>query len=206
MFKKLLTVVAAAALLAGCSKKSDEKKESGVPSAPSPDVYRVNFDTSRGGFVVEVSRAWAPRGADRFYALVQQKFFDGARFFRVMPTFMVQFGLAADPAVTKKWEGTEFPDDPVTMHNTRGTISFATRGANSRTTQVFINYVDNTRSLDPQGFSPFGRVVSGMDVVDKIYPGYSERPDQGRVTSEGNAYLEKEFPQLDYIKTARIGG
>jgi peptidyl-prolyl cis-trans isomerase A (cyclophilin A) len=197
--------LAAVVFLAGCAKKAEEAKAA-HPAVTAPEVYRVNFDTSRGGFVIEVSRAWAPLGADRFYALVQERFFDGARFFRVVPNFMVQFGLAADPAVTKNWEGSEFPDDPVTMHNTRGTISFATRGARSRTTQVFINFGDNTQSLDPQGFSPFGRVVSGMDVVDKIYPGYGEQPDQGRVTSEGNAYVEKAFPQLDFIKTARIGG
>lgn len=204
MSMRILTAALIAICLVGCSKKSEEGKSPLSP--PGPEVYRVNFDTSRGAFVVEVSRAWAPLGADRFYALVQEKFFDGARFFRVVPNFMVQFGLAADPAVTKNWDGSEFPDDPVTMHNTRGTISFATRGPKSRTTQVFINFGDNTQSLDPQGFSPFGRVVSGMDVVDKIYPGYGEQPDQGRVTHEGNAYVEKEFPQLDYIKTARIGG
>ena len=152
-----------------------------------------------------MSRAWAPLGADRFYTLVQQKFFDGARFFRVVPNFMVQFGLAADPAITKKWDGTEFPDDPVTMHNTRGTLTFATRGAGTRTTQLFINFADNSR-LDNQGFAPFGRVVSGMDVVDKIYSAYGEQPDQMRLTSEGNQYAEKEFPKLDYIKTARVGG
>ncbi|MCU1260444.1 MAG: Peptidyl-prolyl cis-trans isomerase PpiA precursor [Bryobacterales bacterium] len=196
---------AAFACLTACSKKTEEQPQQRAADQKAPDVYRVNFDTSRGPFVIEVNRAWAPLGTDRFYTLVQQKFFDGAGFFRVVPNFMVQFGLAADPTVTKKWEGSEFPDDPVTMHNTRGTISFATRGPKSRTTQVFINFGDNSGSLDPQGFSPFGRVVSGMDVVDKIYPGYGEQPDQGRVTSEGKAYLDKAFPQLDYIKTARIG-
>jgi peptidyl-prolyl cis-trans isomerase A (cyclophilin A) len=204
MLKQILPIALLLGLTA-CSKKAPEETPKSA-DMKAPDTYRVNFDTSRGPFVVEVSRAWAPLGADRFYTLVQQKFFDGARFFRVVPNFMVQFGLAGDPAVTKKWEGTEFPDDPVTMHNTRGTISFATRGPRSRTTQVFINFGDNSGSLDPQGFSPFGHVVSGMDVVDKIYPGYGEQPDQGRVTTEGNAYTQKEFPQLDYIKTARIGG
>ena len=202
--KRFALAAAAILFLTACSKKPEEPAAR-APDQKAPAVYRVNFDTSRGKFTVEVSRAWAPLGADRFYTLVQQKFFDGARFFRVMPNFMVQFGLAGDPAVTKKWDGSEFPDDPVTMHNTRGTISFATRGARTRTTQVFINFADNSGSLDPRGFSPFGRVVSGMDVVDQIYSGYGEQPDQGRLTSEGNAYAEKEFPKLDYIKTARIG-
>ncbi len=202
--KNKTAILAAILCLAGCSKKPEEQTR--TPDLKAPEVYRVNFDTSRGPFVVEVSRAWAPLGADRFYTLVQQKFFDGARFFRVVPNFMVQFGLAADAAVTKKWDGTEFADDPVSMHNTRGTLSFATRGPRTRTTQLFINYGDNSSSLDPQGFAPFGHVVSGMDVVDHIYSGYGEQPDQGRATAAGNKYLEQEFPKLDYIKTARIGG
>ncbi len=202
--KKFVLAVALIGL-AGCGVRPPEKPEARAPDLKAPSVYRVNFDTSSGPFTVEVSKEWAPLAADRFYTLVQQRFFDNARFFRVVPNFMVQFGIAGDPRATRAWNGSEFPDDPVTMHNTRGTISFATRGPRSRTTQVFINYADNSR-LDAQGFSPFGHVVSGMDVVDKIYSGYGEQPDQGRITGDGNAYLEKEFPKLDYIKTARIAG
>ncbi len=169
----------------------------------APDTYRVNMDTSRGPVVIEVTRENAPNGADRFYNLVKAKYFDGARFFRVVPGFMVQFGLAADPAVSKAWD-VPIPDDPVKVSNVRGTVTFAATSApNSRTTQLFINYADNSR-LDGMRFAPFGKVVSGMENVDQIYSGDGENPIQGRIESEGNAYLEKEFPNLDYIKTARI--
>jgi len=175
----------------------------------APDTFKVNVDTSRGAFVIEVTRAWAPHGADRFYNLVRHGFYDQARFFRVIEGFMAQFGIHGDPAVSAVWRGALIPDDPVKQSNRRGYITFATAGPGTRTTQLFINLVDNG-ALDSQGFAPFGRVVSGMNVVDKLYDGYGEGaprgsgPDQGRVQKEGNAYLEKSFPKLDYIKTASI--
>lgn len=171
--------------------------------AKAPDVYDVKFDTTRGDFVVQVTRAWAPIGADRFYNLVKHGYFTGAAFFRVVPGFIVQFGLSADPAVNRVWRSANIKDDPVTQSNKRGTLTFATAGPNTRTTQLFINFADNA-GLDRQGFAPFGLVTSGMDVVDKIYSGYGERPDQGAITTQGAAYLEKNFPKLDTIKSATI--
>ena len=189
----------------GCSKKEEEAPV----DQKAPAVFRVNFDSSKGPFVVEVNRDWAPNGADRFYTLVKAGFFDGARFFRVLPGFMVQFGLAADPAQNKKWGN--LIDDPVKESNKPGYITFATAGPNTRTTQVFINYGDNAR-LDGQGFAPFGKVVSGMDVVQQFYSDYGEGAPQGagpaqdRIQALGNSYLEKDFPKLDYIKTAKLAG
>jgi peptidyl-prolyl cis-trans isomerase A (cyclophilin A) len=175
----------------------------GATASAAPNTYRVKFDTSRGAFIVGIVRAQAPRGADRLYDLVEHHFFDGARFYRVVPGFVVQWGYAADPAVTNKWKGS-IPDDPVGASNARGTLTFAaTSEPNSRSTQLFVNYGDNAR-LDSLGFAPVGKVVAGMEVVDRIYAGYGETPDQGRITEAGNAYLTKEFPKLDYIKTARI--
>lgn len=171
--------------------------------APVPDVYRVNFVTSKGDFVVEVTKAWAPLGAERFYRLVQRKFFDNQRFFRVVSGFIVQFGISGDPAVAAAWRDRNFRDDPVKTSNARGTITFATAGPGTRTTQLFINF-GNNRALDAQGFSPFGKVVSGLEVVDSLYSGYGESPDQGLIQSKGNAYLQAQFPKLDYIKTARV--
>jgi peptidyl-prolyl cis-trans isomerase A (cyclophilin A) len=169
----------------------------------APATYRVKFDTSRGAFIVGIVRGQAPHGADRLYDLVQHHFFDGARFYRVVPGFVVQWGYAADPALTNKWKNA-IPDDPVGASNARGTLTFAaTSEPNSRSTQLFVNYGDNAR-LDSLGFAPLGKVVAGMDVVDRIYAGYGESPDQGRITEAGNSYLTKEFPKLDYIKTARI--
>ncbi len=173
----------------------------------APPVYKARFDTSAGPFVVEVHRDWAPNEADRFYNLVKNGFYDGCRFFRVMPGFMVQFGINGNPAIQRNWVNATIPDDPVKESNKQGTISFAQSGMpNSRTTQVFINYADNSRGLDRQGqgFAPFGKVVSGMDAVDKIYSGYGQEPNQGSIQSQGNAYLTKEYPKLDYIKKATI--
>jgi peptidyl-prolyl cis-trans isomerase A (cyclophilin A) len=178
-------------------------------NAKAPAVYQAKFDTSKGPFVVEVHRDWAPRGADRFYNLVKNGFFDNARFFRVIEGFMVQFGINGDPNIAAVWRDADIKDDPVKHSNERGTITFATAGPNTRTTQVFINFGDNA-GLDGQGFSPFGKVVSGMEVVDSLYGGYGEGapngngPDQGRVQSQGNAYLEQDFPKLDFIKSATI--
>lgn len=173
------------------------------PNDKAPDNFKVNFDTSKGLVVVEVTRADAPNGADRFYNLVKSKFFDGTRFFRVVPNFVIQWGIAAEPAVTKTWD-IPIQDDPVKQTNARGTLVFAAQSRpNTRTAQMFLNLSDNGR-LDQMGFAPFGKVISGMDVVDQIFAGYGEAPDQDRITNEGNAYLEKEFPNLDYIKTATI--
>jgi peptidyl-prolyl cis-trans isomerase A (cyclophilin A) len=175
----------------------------------APATYKAKFETSKGAFVIQVTRAWAPVGADRFYNLVKNGFFDNGRFFRDIAGFMVQFGLNGDPAVNAKWRVARIPDDKVAQHNTRGMITFATSGPNARTTQVFINFGDNSQ-LDGMGFAPFGRVVSGMDVVDKLYSGYGEGapngagPDQNRIQREGNAYLTKDFPKLDYVKKATI--
>lgn len=172
-------------------------------AAPTPAAeFKVKLETSKADVTVRVVRAWAPRGADRFRELVEAGFYDGARFFRVVPGFVVQFGIAADPAVTKKWDRA-FPDDPVLEGNKRGRLVFATAGPDTRTTQLFINYKDNLR-LDKMGFSAFAEVVDGMAVVDSIYSGDGEKPDQDRIEREGNAYLQKSFPKLDFIKSARI--
>ncbi len=184
----------------------------GNPAAlnePAPATYKAKFDTSKGAFVIEVHRDWAPNGADRFYNLVKNGFYDNARFFRVISGFMVQFGINGDPKLSAVWREARIKDDPVRQSNKRGLITFATAGPNTRTTQVFINFGDNT-GLDRQGFAPFGQVVSGMNVVDGLFSGYGEGapsgqgPEQGRVQQEGNAYLIKEFGKLDYIKKATI--
>jgi len=173
--------------------------------AQAPAEYDAKFTTTKGDFVVHVTRAWAPIGADRFYNLVKHHFFDGAALFRVVSGFVVQFGLGPDPAVNKAWESAKIKDDPVKSSNKPGTITFATAGANTRTTQVFINFGDNSR-LDGMGFAPFGEVTSGMDVVKQFYSGYADAPTshQGEITEQGKAYLEKNFPNLDVIKTAVI--
>ena len=179
-------------------------------SEQAPATYKADFDTSKGRFTIQVTRAWAPVGADRFYNLVKNGFFDEARFFRVIDNFMVQFGIHGNPTIAKAWTSARLQDDPVKQSNRRGFVSFATAGPNTRTTQVFINFRDNT-NLDKMGFAPFGEVVAGMDVVDRLYSGYGEGapsgkgPDQGRVQAEGNAYLNKEFPRLDFVKAATIG-
>jgi len=170
----------------------------------APKLYKASFDTTAGVFVIEVHADWAPNAADRFYNLVKNGYYDGCRFFRVVPGFMVQFGINGDPAVQRNWVNATIPDEKVTQGNTRGYVSFAKSSApNSRTTQVFINFADNSR-LNRDGFAPFGKVVSGMDIVDKIYSGYGQQPDQSRIQTEGNAYLTKNFPKLDYIKKATI--
>ena len=175
----------------------------------APPVYKVNVDTSKGSFVLEVHRDWAPLGADRFYNLVKNGFYDNDRFFRVISGFMVQFGINGDPKVSSVWREARIKDDPVRQSNSRGMITFATAGPNSRTTQVFINF-GNNGALDRMGFAPFGRVVSGMDAVDALYKGYGEGapsgngPDQQRIQSQGNAYLTHDFAKLDYIKKATI--
>jgi peptidyl-prolyl cis-trans isomerase A (cyclophilin A) len=178
----------------------------------APATFKAKFTTTKGDFVVQVTRAWAPRGADRFYNLVKSGFFTDASFFRYVPGFIVQFGMAADPKVTQAWMSATIQDDPLKHSNTAGTIVFANGGANTRTTQLFINVVDTSSNLDHQvGFSPFGEVVQGMDIVKGLYSGYGEGsdmgghgPTQGRITAEGKPYLDKNFPKLDSIKSATI--
>jgi len=184
------------------------------PDAPemktkAPELFKVRFTTSQGAFTISVTRAWAPLGADRFYHLVRGRFFEEARFFRVLEGFMVQFGIPADPAESTLWKEATITDDPVTESNTRGMVSYATSGLHTRTTQVFINYANN-RKLDRSGFAPFGKVTEGMDVVDKFYSGYGEGapsgdgPSQKRMEKQGNPYLQADFPKLDYIQKAEI--
>ena len=172
----------------------------------APDAYQVKFDTTRGAFTVTVTRAWAPLGADRFYNLVKHHFYDNAAFFRVVPGFVVQFGIGPTPAVSAAWKHTEIKDDPVTQSNKRGSLTFATAGPNTRTTQVFINLKDNGR-LDGMGFAPFGVVDgNGMNVVEMMYEGYGDNagPDQDQLEKQGDPYLKKGWPKLDYIKSATV--
>ena len=176
----------------------------------APDQFKVKFTTTKGDFVVEVTRAWAPNGADRFYNLVKLGFYDGTRFFRAVDGFMVQWGIHGEPSVSGVWYRAAIPDDPVVKGNKRGFVTFATAGKNLRTTQIFINYSDGNARLDGMGFAAFGEVTSGMPVVDSLFKGYGEGapqgkgPDQSRIQREGNPYLEKEFPELDAIKDAKI--
>ena len=169
----------------------------------APEQFQARFTTTKGDFVVEVTRAMAPLGADRFYNLVKYGFYNGCSFFRVVPGFVVQFGLGPTPAVNAAWENAKIADDPVQGSNVRGTLSFATAGPGTRTTQLFISFGDNAR-LDAMGFAAFGKVVEGMDVVDKINPEYGQEPDQGRITKEGAAYLKARFPNMDSITKAVI--
>ena len=176
--------------------------------AKAPDVYEATFTTTKGDFVVQVTRSWAPNEADRFYNLVKHGYFSGVEFFRVVPGFVVQFGLTGSPAINKAWENATIKDDPVTQTNAAGTITFAQTGSpNSRSTQVFINLGDNA-ALDHsgQGFAPFGKITSGMEVVQNLYGGYADQPTnhQDEITNQGNAYLQKNFPKLDSIKSAKI--
>jgi peptidyl-prolyl cis-trans isomerase A (cyclophilin A) len=175
-------------------------------TAKAPALYQAKFTTTKGDFVVDVHRDWAPNAADRFYNLVKSGFFDDTRFFRVVDGFMVQFGINGDPAVANKWKNANLQDEPVKQSNKPGYVTFAkTNAPNSRSTQIFINYGDNAR-LDPMGFAPFGQVVKGMDAVTAIYKGYGESPDQGAIQSQGNAYLDPKFPKLDGVKHAEIVG
>ena len=206
--------------LAACGAEQGEEPTA-EPSGPlmnpaalnetAPDTYRARFETTKGSFVIEVQRAWSPNGADRFYNLVKNGYYDGVKFFRVLDGFMAQFGISGDPQVSARWRTASIMDDPVVESNTRGTVSFATSGPNSRTTQVFINFVDNA-NLDGMGFSPFGEVVEGMDVVDSLHSGYGEGaprgqgPNQGRIQAQGNEYLDAEFPELDGVTSASIDG
>lgn len=200
--------------------KAEAKTEAGASAIPSfsdpskltekaPERFQALFDTTKGKFTVEVTRSLSPNGADRFYNLVRSGYFKDIAFFRVISGFMCQFGIHGDPSVSAKWREAAIPDDPVKGSNTRGAITFAMAGPNTRTTQLFINFGDNT-NLDGMKFSPFGKVISGMDVVDKINSEYGEGaprgrgPDQRRIQMEGNAYLKKDFPNLDYIHSVTL--
>jgi peptidyl-prolyl cis-trans isomerase A (cyclophilin A) len=234
MRTRIAVLTSLAALLAGACGKQSSPSGAPPPASPqqpppqqpptapgsplrdpsklteqAPATFRVKFATTKGDFVLEVQRDWAPRGADRFYNLVKAGFYDKVKFFRAIKGFMVQFGINGDPAVSRAWANANIPDDSVVKSNTRGYITFATAGPNTRTTQVFINLVDN-KGLDARGFSPFGQVVSGMEVVDSLYMDYGEGapggagPSQGRIEAEGNAYLERDFPRLDAVNTAAL--
>jgi peptidyl-prolyl cis-trans isomerase A (cyclophilin A) len=212
-----LGLFAAVAMVQAEDATKEEKPSTASPgftdpaklTGPAPETFKAQFDTTKGKFTIEVTRSLSPNGADRFYNLVRSGYFKDVAFFRVIPGFMCQFGIHGDPGVSAKWRGAPIADDPVKGSNTRGTITFATAGPNTRTTQLFINFADNI-NLNGMGFSPFGKVTEGMDVVDKINGEYGEGaprgggPNQGRVQAEGNTYLKKDFPNLDYIKSATI--
>lgn len=227
------TLLCAAGLLAGshaqdkqpeaakdAAPAAAEKKESAAPAGgnytdpatlteKAPESFKVTVETTKGSFTIQVQRSLSPNGADRFFNLVKSGYFKDIAFFRVIPGFMGQFGIHGDPAVSAKWRDAKIQDDAVKGSNIRGAVTFAMAGPNTRTTQFFINLVDNA-NLDSMGFSPFGKVVDGMDVVDKINGEYGEGaprgrgPDQQRIQMEGNAYLKKDFPNLDYIKSAKV--
>lgn len=212
--KNRLRFLAAAACiaLAACSS-SNEPKETAAPAKTekAPDVFQVEFDTSKGKVVVELHRDWAPNGVDHFYTLVKTGFFDGTRFFRAIRGFVAQFGIAGDPKTNALWAGANIPDDPPRQSNVTGTLTFAaTQMPNSRSTQLFFNLRDNSKSLDRQGFAPIGKVITGMDVVESFYTGYGEMgpdgegPNPQMIASQGNAYLESQFPRLDFIKKATV--
>jgi len=179
-----------------------------LASEEAPATYTVKFTTTKGDILIDVTREWAPNGADRFYNLVKIGYFDDVAVFRVIGGFMAQLGIHGDPAVAKVWRNARIDDDPVTQSNTAGMITFATAGPNTRTTQVFMNFDDNA-NLDGMGFAPFGKLRS-MDVLNQLFDGYGEGaprgrgPHQGRLQSQGNAYLKAEFPNLDYIVKATI--
>ena len=174
-----------------------------APVGPAPDSFRVAFETTRGRFVVQVWRAWAPKGADRFHDLVADGFFDGNAFFRVVPEFIAQFGANDDKALNEQWDAQPIRDDPVTHPNVHGMLVFAAAGPNSRSHQLFVNLADN-KNLDRQGFAPIGRVVDGQQVADAIYSGYGESPSYHLLSTLGNSYLRRMFPRLDYIKTVKV--
>jgi peptidyl-prolyl cis-trans isomerase A (cyclophilin A) len=204
------TLAAACVLLTACSSAPPpETKAPPKLNEPAPETFKVKLLTTKGDVVIEVTRALAPKGVDHFHTLLKTGFYDGARFFRVRPDFVVQFGIAGDPKTNRLWSDMKLQDDPVKASNTRGMATYATAGPDTRTTQIFINLGDNKR-LDGQGFAPFGKVVAGMDLVDAFYSGYGEMsprgagPDPQQIEEKGNAYLEARFPRLDYIKQAIV--
>lgn len=206
----LAVLVLAIAVLGAADEKKPAAKAAKKVALPKPtppkgpESYRVKFTTSRGDFVVEVTRKWSPNGADRFHEAVTGGFYDECRFFRVVPNFIVQFGINGDPKVQSRWRRANLKDDPAAGHsNLKSTLTFATSGPNTRTTQLFFNLKDNA-FLDKLGFTPFGKVVEGFESVQKINAEYGEKAQQGVLQSEGNRYLKEEFPRMDYIKTARV--
>jgi peptidyl-prolyl cis-trans isomerase A (cyclophilin A) len=200
----LLLIAFAGCCVSGCGgKKSAQMKE-------GPAQYKVKLTTTKGDIVILVHRDWSPLGADHFYELTNMGFYNGDYFFRVLKGFVVQWGINGDPKVNKDWSEITLKDDPPKVSNKVGTVVFAMAGPNSRTTQVFINLGDNSATLDPQGFTPFGEVIQGMDNVLSLYSGYGEGapqgagPSQENISIDGNPYLEEHFPKLDYIKTAKV--
>lgn len=193
----------------GCESKEAPPVDACVATAAVPDSFDVVFETGQGRFVVAAIRSWAPIGVDRFHELVRSNYYDRVKFFRVLPDFMAQFGIHGDPATNDRWKDRVIQDDPVKQSNKKGAMTFATGGPNTRTTQLFINTQDNPR-LDGMGFAPIGRVIEGMDVVEKLYNGYGEGepsgtgPSQELANRDGNRYLNRYFPRLDSIVTARI--
>lgn len=219
MTRSIIALVAAFAIAAACAAPQTAAAADPNPALlqPSlavekaPDTYKVKLETTKGDVVVEVTRAWAPNGADRFYNLVKIGYYDGTVFFRVIEGFMAQVGMHGDPAVQAAWSKVTIPDDPVTEKNTRGMVTFAAQAApNSRTTQFFFNFGDNSYLSQHGPFAPFGRVVEGMAVVDSLYSGYGEGaprgrgPGQGEIARQGNAYLKANFPELDAITRASL--
>jgi len=201
----VVVLVVASTLLAG-QINPEKLKDPAQLNERAPDQFRARFDTSQGVIVIAVEREWAPLAADRFYNLVKNGFYDDSRFFRVLSGFMAQFGLHADPSVQSAWRTANLKDEPVKKSNTRGFVTFTRESSpNSSYTMIFINYKDNSY-LDADGFAPFGEVVSGMDVADRLYSGYGRQnvPDQRRIVREGNAYLLADYPKLDFVKTAAI--
>ena len=205
-------LIAAALFLTQCTRPASLTNPEAVLSATAPASFRARFETSQGPFTVEVTRAWAPIGADRFYNLVRARFFDRQKFFRVRARFIAQFGLHPDPNVIMAWKGRTMPDDSARTSNARGTLAYAMLTTpNTRSTQIYINLVDNSAQLDQQRFAPFGRIVEGIDVIDKLYAAYDERAGGGMragnqvpIEREGNAWFERNFPKLDYIITVRL--
>ncbi|MBK8059941.1 MAG: peptidylprolyl isomerase [Gemmatimonadetes bacterium] len=211
---RLMTMLAGAAattLLAACHRTPPSvlRAAPGALDAPAPDSFVVRFETTKGDIDLMLHRDWAPRGADRIHGLVRHGAYDGVRFFRAVPNFVVQFGLSGDPAISAELKDRRISDDSVRRSNVRGTLSFAAAGPNTRTAQLFINLKDNQR-LDRLGFAVVGQVVAGMEVVDALYTGYGEGaprgqgPTQDRIAKEGEAYLAADFPRLDQIRRARV--
>lgn len=210
LIQSLLAATIAAVAAVSCQRGPSPDQEGGTATAgQAPDSFKVAFETNKGRIVVQAVRAWAPQGVDRFYALVNDHYYDGVKFFRVLPNFMAQFGINGDPAENALWKDRNITDDPVVQSNKRGFVTYATGGPNTRTTQLFINKRDNVR-LDGMGFAPFARVIEGMEVVDSLNMEYGEGapegrgPSQGRIEREGNRYLNGEFPRLDSIVRARV--
>lgn len=207
MKRALLAAVVAAAVVTAVAAAGGKPSllHPATIKGKAPAVYHARFTTTKGAFVVTVHRAWAPKGADRFYDLVRAHFYDGQRLFRVVPGFVVQWGISGNPKIAQAWENATIRDDPVRHTNAKGTIVFATAGPNTRTTQVFVNLANNRR-LDTEGFAPFGVVTSGFATLGKLYSGYDDRPtnDQAQITQQGEAFFRKHFPKLDRILRARI--